>query len=258
MLAALALCLLGTEPSDAATLFALPLEERRAQVEKLSPEARKGLITGTPFVELLGWERKAAVALGTYSATMVSRERINGTVTPSQTVEIWVQADPFSVRTRNTAGPGKGRRLLYNASIRKKQFRVKEAGFLGIFGALWVDIDGSLAKGGSNHSILESGLVALIELIDQHSREALREGEFTRTFERVDANGAVCERFDSPKTKKLLYATTSRFCVDPVQLLPVTTEISDAAGLLETFAFTDVKPKLTLAKNFFTLEGADL
>ncbi len=258
MLAALTLCLLGAEPSDAAKLLALPLQERRAQVQKLSVEERKALITRVPFADLIALERKAAAALGTYSATMVSRERMNGTLSPAQTVRIWVQAQPFAVRLKNIAGPGEGRRLLYNASIRKTQFRVKPPGFLGIFGGIWIDIDGDLAKGGSNHSVLETGLVALIELVDSHSNEALKEGEFTRTFERVNENGAICERFDSPKTSKALYATVSRFCVDPVLMLPLTTEITDAAGVLETFAFSDVKPQLTLGKNFFTLEGPEL
>lgn len=258
MVSALVLCLLGAEPSDAAKLLALSLEVRKAQVATLSPEGRKALITSVPMAELLALEKQAIATLGTYSATMVSRERMNGVLSPPQTIQLWVQPDPFAVRIKNIAGPGTGRLLLYNAAIRNKELRVRDSGFFGIFGGVWIDIDGSLAKGGSNHSITETGFAALVELITRHSNEALKEGALTRTFERIDENGAVCERYDSPKTTKVLYATVSRFCVDPVLMLPVTTEIVDATGLLESFAFTDVKPHVALAKNFFTLEGADL
>jgi hypothetical protein len=257
MLAVLTLCLLGAEPLDTARWVALPVEERRARIVKLSVDERKALITKVPFLELLALEKKAAVALGTYSVTMASRERLDGVLSPRQTVRMWVQPDPFAVRVKNLAGPGEGRRLLYNASLRKDQLHVNQPGVVGAVGGVWIDVKGSIARGGSNHLITDTGLVALVELVTRHSQEAMKEGELTRTFEYVDESGAVCERFDSPKTTKVLYATSSRLCVDPVTMLPVSVEITDAGGLLEVITFSDVKSQPALGKKFFTLDGPE-
>jgi hypothetical protein len=251
MLAALTTLMLAADQSEAVRVLSLPMEERRAIVGQLPSAERRALLESVPPAELLAVYARNAAALGTYSATMIRRERVGGRMLDAQTTELWVQPEPFAVSMVTVDGPGKGRRVLYSAALRKNQLCAKEPGLFGVFGGLWIDIDSGLTRRDSNHAVVELGLGSLVAQLERHFKEAASAGDFKRTFE-GDADGVICERFESPPSKKRLYATSSLLCVDLALGLPVRVEITDADGPLEQHAYSDVKPARTLATNFFT------
>jgi hypothetical protein len=243
--------------TDAAKVLSLSFEERRLAVAGLSLDERRALVEALPPLDLLALAKRNAAALGTYSATLARRERVGGRLTERQTTKIWVQPEPFAVLMFVTGGPAKGRRILYNAALRHRELRAREPGLLGRLGAIWVDIDSPLTRGDSNHPIVEIGFSALISLLERNAREALAEGPFARAFTGFEGD-AVCQRFDSPKTSKRLYATSSLICLDLLLGLPVHTEVTDSSGPLEMYWYGDVEPNLSLAGGFFTPAGAGL
>ena len=49
-----------------------------------------------------------------------------------------------------------GRKLIFNSTVKKNEFRVRESGFLAIVGRLWIRLDSDLTKNDSNHTVAEA------------------------------------------------------------------------------------------------------
>lgn len=255
---ALSLLSLGaSEGNLAQRLAALSDEARRAEVSSLAPAERFALLEQVSAGDLVAIGRSASRALGTYSVRLKKQERIDGELQDPQTAMVWVQPSPLALRVEFVEGP-KGRRLLYNSALRARELRAREGGFLGIAGAIWVGVDSSLTRRDSNHPITDIGFAALMELIGRDFTSAATTGGHARKNEGPDPEGLYCILFTAPGSATGLYATSARLCIDPVLGLPLRTEITDREGLLESYRYTDVKPKLSLPADHFTPEGAKL
>jgi hypothetical protein len=256
---ALSLLSLGaSEGNLAQRLAGLSDEARRAEISSLAPAERFALLEQVSAGDLVEIGKSAARALGTYSVRLQKQERIDGELQDPQTAMVWVQPSPLALRVEFVEGSPKGRRLLYNSALRAGELRAREAGFLGIAGAIWVGVDSSLTRRDSNHPITDIGFGALMDLIGRDFTGAAALGGHARKNEGPDPEGLYCILFTAPSGATGLYATSARLCIDPVLGLPLRTEITDREGFLERYVYTDVKPNLSLPADHFTPEGAKL
>jgi hypothetical protein len=238
-------------------LFLLPPGERKAALQALAPEALQALFQGAPPEELATLCERNLKALGTYTVKLTSQERVKGKLLDPKTLDVAIQQEPVAIRIDYVAGPGKGRRVLYNSALRPGALRVKEPGMLGVLGGLWLDVDSSLTRDDTTHPITDTGLGSVVRNLTHDAKVIPTLAGATRVVEPVDAQGRLCIRTKSPP-KSPVYAEDVRICIDVVLGLPTLVETFSAAGLMEHFAFDDVRGQVKTPQDFFTLEGAGL
>lgn len=237
-------------PADPSEFLKLAPPERQKLLVKMSRQELSALYSSMDTAQLLAVGRQAAKELGAYSARVVKRERVDGELIQPQTIDIVIRESPPAVRASYVAGPAKGRKVLYDSTVKKDQMRAKEAGLLGIAGHVWVGVNSSLARGDSNHPITDFGFTPIVRLLEETFAGAKPLGGFARTNDGFDEKGHFCHTFTGPKGGEKLYATKARICFDTVLAVPVVLEIDDTKGPLERYYFSDVKQ---LSKPDFSL-----
>lgn len=214
-------------------------------------ELAEKVMRETPPIELIAMGREAVSALGPYRYRMAKQERVNGELLPVQDIDMYVQEKPFAVRLHYVGGPAKGRKVLYNSAERKDDFRVREAGFLGVFGAVWISVDSGMAKKDSNHTVKEAGMGPLLDRFTADLRKAESIGGMKVTHDGWKGDGRWCTVYVAPNGGKGFDAAKSRICTDVDTRLPAKVEAYDAAGVLtEQYEFRDVKSVMHPAKFF--------
>ena len=214
-------------------------------------ELAEKVMTETPPVTLIGMGREAVKALGPYRYRMAKQERVGGELLPVQDIDMFVQEKPFAVRLHYVGGPAKGRKVLYNPSERKDDFRVREAGFLGVFGAVWISIESGLAKKDSNHTVKEAGMGALLERFEHDLKKADGVGGMKVVHEGWDKLGHWCTMYVAPNGGKGFDSAKSRICTDVDTRLPAKVEGFDGAGAVtERYEFSDVRSAVYPPKYF--------
>ena len=231
--------------------------ERKAMLEGRPRAELAELIRAVPNPKLLELGRGAVRELRTYSARLRKQERVGGKLLPPQVMAITVREKPYAVRMEVVEGAKKGRKVLYNEELRKDEFRVREAGILGIT-AIWLDLDSRLAKRDTNHRVTKLGFGAILSQLEEDLRQGAPLGGHARKDEGFDARGRWCLVFTAPAAAKHLYAQRTRMCLDLALGLPVELEVHDGQGLVERAEFVDIRPQLTLPAGFFTPEAAGL
>jgi hypothetical protein len=211
-----------------------------------------------PRVEVLDKSEAVINQLGTYRYKMVKQERVDGNLLEAQEILTTVQESPFAMRMDYVRGPGKGRVVLYNTAIKTDRFRVREAGFLSIVGAIWIDVDSGFAKAESRHTVKDGGLGNLNRRFRRDHLRGIGEGGFVEKHEGWNNAGAWCALYLSPNGGKGYDSFSTRICSDPLTRYPTKVEGFDDKGrLLERYEFSNIE-KVELPKNYFTLEGAGL
>lgn len=215
--------------------------ERKQQVARMSrAELEVALRTSTPNL-LLNLSAQAILALGPYQYVMVKQERIRGTLQGEQTILTTIQEDPSAIRLEYLKGPSAGRKLIYNSAVKKKEFRVREPGFLSIVGRLWIPLDSELTRNDSNHTVAEAGLGSLVRrLLQDQTRAGAALGV---EHEGWTPQGHFCSLYVLPNGGKGFEYARTRVCTDPVAGYPMKIEGFDLSGaLIERYAFSEVKP----------------
>src|SRR5690348_15266779 len=90
-----------------------PREEVVAILAKLTPG------------ELIATSRSVVKDLGVYEVKMTKEERVGSKVLPAQTIRVTMRESPRAARLEFIEGPSKGRKVLYNEEIKKREMRVK-------------------------------------------------------------------------------------------------------------------------------------
>lgn len=218
-------------------LRALPVDQYAARMRATSPE------------ELVTLGREAVRRVGAYRARLVKQERLGGKINPAQTVEITVQPAPRAMRLEYVEGPKAKRRVIWTAR-RPKEMLVREGGLLGVM-SVWIDIDGRLAHGDTNHKVTDLGFGPLLDIIASDLRKAAPYGGHIRHDEGIDAAGDYCMVFTAPAAAKDVYAQQTRLCIDRQLALPVRVEVNDRAGFLERYHYTQIRPNQKLDPKLF-------
>src|SRR6266404_6998889 len=145
---------------------------RLSELGSLPPPALAERLRATSPEELIGLGREGVRRLGTYRARLLKQERVGGKLLPAQTMEVVVQASPRAQRLEYVEGPKSGRKVIWTQK-RPSEMLVREAGILGI-ASLWIDLNGGLAHGDTNHSVTELGFAPLLDLVasDLHKGQA--------------------------------------------------------------------------------------
>jgi hypothetical protein len=178
LLAALALgTLAGRPPGRIDQLRALPDAQLAAALR------------ATAAPELVSLGREGVRRLGTYRARLTKQERVGDKVLPSQTLEILVQPAPRALRLEHVEGPQAGRKIIWTEE-RPKQMLVREAGLLGVM-SVWLDVDGRVAHGDTNHPITDLGFGPLLEIMATDLANAAPYGGHQRHDEGFDPAGAT-------------------------------------------------------------------
>lgn len=228
-------------PLDLHALAAQSIAERRATLAR-SRDSVEAALKAAPAEAILELMEKSDEQLGTYRAKLEKRERIDGEMSDLQTLKLTIHEKPHAIRAEFVAGPSSGRKAVYDASVRQGEVRVKEAGLLGLAGAVWLSVDNSLTRRDTNHPITDLGFGPLIALLRADFHRAAPFGGFARHDEGFDAQGRFCTRYTAPEKATGLYARSARICVDPVLMLPTRVEVEDAKGPLEQLTYSDVTP----------------
>ncbi len=226
--------------------------ERKEKVLKLSKEEIEDALRNTPPELLLNLSAQAIVALGPYQYIMVKQERIRGTLQGEQTIRTSIQEDPSAIRLEYLKGPSAGRKLIYNSTVKKNEFRVRESGFLAIVGRIWIPLDSDLTRNDSNHTVAEAGLGSLVRRLQADQKRAGT--KISVEYEGWNAAGHYCSLYVLPDGGKGFDNAKTRVCTDVQAGVPMKIEGFDASGgLIERYAFSDLKP-FTVEKNTFDPE----
>jgi hypothetical protein len=115
-------------------------------------------------LRLIAQARAAYAGVRDYTCLLVKRERIGGSLTPDNVLQMKVRTAPFSVsllwqEPRSLAG----QEVCYVAGRNDGMMRVKSSGLLGAIGFVSLDPDDPRARQTSRHRITEAGLGNLIE-----------------------------------------------------------------------------------------------
>lgn len=254
MILALALSVsLAQTPATPATPMALmPEPERKAFVEKLSKDELEKVLQSTNPQVLLALSLQAVKAFGPYQYLMVKQERINGSLQNEQTIRTTIREEPNAIRLEYLKGPSAGRKIVYNASIKKDEFRVREAGLISVLGRLWIPMKSDLTKGDSNHTVAEAGLGSLVKRLQLDGNRA--GDRINVKHEGWNAGGHYCSLYTLPDGGKGFDNASTRVCFDPKVGVPMKVEGFDPKGnLIERYAFSDLKP-ITLDETTFDPE----
>jgi hypothetical protein len=239
-------------------LLSLSPEARRAAVKAMSKEERERFLQSTPSEQLIAMGARTVAGLGVYQFVMTKQERIDGELRPLTTADVFVREKPFAVRMHFTSGPGAGRRLVFNPSVRKDEFRVREVGIASILGRLWINVDSNLAKKDSRRTIREAGMGNLVTRLKADFDRAAPSGGFAVTHEGWDSAGRYCSMYLSPNGGKGFDNVRTRICTDLEAGLPGKIDGYDEKGaLLSHFEFSAWK-SAALADEFFDSDKAGL
>lgn len=236
----------------------LDSKERAALVKELSREELEKKLAEISTVEYLAIGHREVKALGTYTLRLTKEEKIDGKWIGPQTMIVDVRESPIAIRGEVSAGPSKGRRFLYNEKVKAKQLRAREAGLLSVAGAVWLDLDSSLARRDTKHPITDLRYGALMEIIENDFKRASTVGGHTRKNVGLEKDGAYCMKFTAPAAAKNLYARETLLCFDPVTGLVTRLEVSDEKGPFERFRYELVKKQTGRGDDHFTTDAAGL
>ncbi|MDX2008882.1 MAG: DUF1571 domain-containing protein [Myxococcaceae bacterium] len=232
--------------------------ERRAMVAATSKEQLERVMKETPQAKLLGMGQRIIQGVNTYKYRMLKQERVRGELLPEQVIDVYVRESPFAVRLHYVKGPGAGRKVLFNPKVRADEFRVREAGFLSVAGAIWLSVDSSFAKADSNHTVREAGIGPLLGRLLRDTERAKPLGGFPFVAEGWNDQGEYCGAYLSPPASPPFDYAKTRICTDLKAGVPMKVEGYGLKGeLLEKWHFSDFTPD-SWPNEFFDSEKGKL
>lgn len=215
----------------------------------LSPDQFAARIRATSPEELVALGREGVRRLGAYRARLEKQERLGSKISPAQTVELTVQPAPRATRLEYVQGPNAKRKVIWTAK-KPREMLVREGGLLGMM-SIWIDIDGRLAHGDTNHKVTDLGFGPLLDIVLGDLHKAASYGGHSRHDEGFDAAGDYCIVFTAPAAAREVYAQQTRLCIDRQLGLPVRVEVNDRTGFLERYHYTRIRPNQKLDPKLF-------
>jgi hypothetical protein len=187
-----------------------------------------------------------------YSATMVKRERIDGTLGDYEYMKVKVRHEPFSVYLL-FKGPAsvKGQEALYVKGRNNGNLLGHATGVRKIFGTVPLKPDSMLAMQGNRYPITELGIRRLTERLIEVGEHDAQFGECeVKALPNTKINGreCVCLQVTHPVPRKEFTFNKAKVYVDTQHNVPVRYEAyewpHEAGGepmLLEEYTYLDLK-----------------
>ncbi len=203
-----------------------------------------------------------------YTATFAKQERVDGTLTDRQVMQIKMRHAPFSVYMKWLVG-NKGRQVLYVDGQNEGKMLVQLGGWKSRFPALKLDPNGKIALKESRYPITKAGLLELVRTAIDYRRHDLKNFKDVRChvvedqeFDKRNCYAFVIE-YVSPKASE-----TYRKCVtyiDKELSVPILVKnfawpdesaaegekSLDESTLVEYYSFSDIKLELKMANSEF-------
>jgi hypothetical protein len=246
-------------PGQALAVRALAMSEseRVRALSALSAGEHEVFFRSLSVSEIVALGRLSLANLGVYQARLTRAERVRGQIHGPDAIEVTVREKPRAVVLEFVEGEHKGRRVLYSAELRPREMLARESGVLGLI-SMWLSLDSSLVRRYTNHSIVEVGFGAMMDVMQSDQDKAATAGGSRRSDEGFDARGLYCMFFTAPAGAKGVYATRLRYCIDGKLALPMKIEVFDDKGRSEYVEYHHLHTHLTLDKEFFTPQGSGL
>lgn len=224
---------------------------RREALATLPPDRLRPLVEAVPTGELIEIGRAAVAALGVYELLLVNEERIRDKLRAPDRIRTVIRESPRAARLEFIEGPAKGRKVLYNATLRRDEMRVREPGLLSVAGGIWLRLDNPLAKADSLHPVTDIGFGPLLDQLERDFRASQLHGGHTRRDIGLDARGHwVCE-FVAPPGVVGLDADRATLTIDLALGLPAAIEAYDRRGLLERHRYELVRRNVSVPPDHF-------
>jgi hypothetical protein len=187
-----------------------------------------------------------------YSATMVKRERIGGTLHENEFMYIKVRHQPFSVYMYFLAPASlKGQEALFVAGKNDDKLIGHGVGVRKILGTVHLDPTGAVAMSGQRYPITELGIENLTKRLIQVAENDKKFGECeVKFFQGAKINGRVCTciQVTHPVARKNFLFNVARVFVDNQMNVPVRYEAYEwpvtpggQPQLLEEYTYLNMK-----------------
>lgn len=223
---------------------------RRDALKNLSRDEIKPLVEAIPTDELLAIGRATVATLGVYEVLLLNEERIKDKLRAPERIRALVREAPKAARLEFIEGPAKGRKVLYNAELRRDEMRVREPGLLGVAGGIWLRLDNPLAKADSLHPVTDIGFGALLAQLGRDLDASKPFGGHARRDLGFDAKGFWVAEFTAPAGVKL-DADRAKLTIDLALGLPAAIEAYDKKGLLERHTYELVRRNVAVPSGHF-------
>lgn len=202
-----------------------------------------------------------------YTTTFLKQERIDGTLSEVETIDLKLRHKPFSIYMNWSDGPEKGREILFAEGKNDGEMLFHAGGWKGrLVPAIKLNPTGRLAMAHSRYPVTDVGLVATgRRTIARRSKQLSRTGSYRfHIEENSDFNGRACLfcalEFDQKDESEV--HRKSYFWIDREHLVPIafmnygwpepeaaslTGDALDAETLLENYTYANIRLQSRLA-----------
>jgi hypothetical protein len=234
--------------------------ERKKFLEGASRDEVAAKVKALSNEQLLEMGKRSVAELGIYRAKLVKAEKLGDKLGANATIDLYARETPFAVRGEFVDGPGKGRKFLYNRSLKPNEVRAREGGALGFVGAVWLGLDSPLARRDTKHPVTDLGFGPLLNILFSELEKSRPHGGHARQDSGwVNAKDWVWDvTFTGPAAAKTLYARKARMKLDIASGLIRELEVSDDSGVFERFSFELKESGLKHGDEFFQPKACGL
>lgn len=194
-----------------------------ARMQALNPDA------------LVRFLKSEAAAMPEYQYELTRHERLNGQwqSTPDRML-VKIREKPLQIYAKWLPdGAHSGQEIIYDETKNKSEMYGHLGGILG-FTSIWSSIDGTLARGQSNHTVRDLGFAFIAEQIAHDGRSFRSAGlpEKAARMQVTEVGGVrvLALEWDAPSGPPQHYANKSRVLIDLKTGRPRGIEAWDAAG----------------------------
>jgi hypothetical protein len=231
-----------------------PLHEAAAQ-----SQGKDGVVPAkaelSPLDQPLAWLRDAKQNYGLvkdYSCTLVSQERVKGTLQEEAYIELKMRPEPFSVSMRWLAPKkSQGQEVVYVHGKNKGKMRVKSTILGGNLGFMNIDINDPRVTQHSRHSITEAGIGNMIDTALRNWEQERKNGKTDVKIGEFKYDQRDCYRLELTRSERRpeLHCYRTVMYLDKQSKLPIRVENYDyprqggppGGDLLEMFSYAGLR-----------------
>ncbi|MBM83226.1 MAG: hypothetical protein CMJ78_21910 [Planctomycetaceae bacterium] len=239
-------------------------DEKEEKVEE--PQLTPSQLALKQIIGLYDKSHADVAAVGSYSATFIKQERVNGSLLDKQEMAGKFNNDPHRVYFKYQ-NYDKGREVQYKADVEPEKLLVRKGGIAGrLLGALELALDNFLVTKENRYSIKMAGLLPLMKkALDLRRNDLTAESGVTcEQIDDIEVEGIMCTqfeiRYDDPSASKaakdykrsLVYFNKDTNFVVGVKNFGWATDGEEEEQMLEYYIYKDVDLEKRIADKDFS------